>query len=312
MWQSMKRLRLEVVESDHDTISCFSVVSTPISSPLATPPKKARSPLRRDVPWYSAVQRQGKRRDLQDMCKIDLDSPFGPFFGVFDGHGKDGLEFASFAAKRFPELIQKNLEALDLKEAIRVSFPQLDQEMCSEHSLLSKKLGGTTALVAVVSVDSNQIVVGHVGDCRAVASRSDPLQLVEITRDHVVNNEEERERIEYAGGFVIQLGGCWRVSGELALSRSLGDLQYKSSGLLTAEADVWSCQLKDESGDRTYDYLILGSDGFFKNITEDSIQKILSRNQNASHAASRLLSLTRGSSDDVSVVVINLKDLKQT
>lgn len=48
---------------------------------------------------------------------------------------------------------------------------------------------------------------------------------MELSVDHKPDDPIEKERIEKAGGYV-QTG---RVNGNLAVSRALGDLEYKSS-----------------------------------------------------------------------------------
>jgi serine/threonine protein phosphatase PrpC len=54
-------------------------------------------------------------------------------------------------------------------------------------------------------------------------SESGSLQAVALSEDHKPENEEEKARIEAAGGFVKDN----RVNGNLNLSRSLGDFEYK-------------------------------------------------------------------------------------
>lgn len=48
----------------------------------------------------------------------------------------------------------------------------------------------------------------------------------ELTRDHHPDRDDERSRIEAAGGYV-DWGGVPRVNGQLAISRSIGDVLYK-------------------------------------------------------------------------------------
>ena len=50
----------------------------------------------------------------------------------------------------------------------------------------------------------------------------------ELTRDHHPDREDERRRIEAAGGSVVSgTTGVPRVNGQLAVSRSIGDICYK-------------------------------------------------------------------------------------
>ncbi len=48
---------------------------------------------------------------------------------------------------------------------------------------------------------------------------------VALSEDHKPDNESERKRIEAAGGSVSEN----RVNGNLALSRALGDFEYKQN-----------------------------------------------------------------------------------
>ena len=49
----------------------------------------------------------------------------------------------------------------------------------------------------------------------------------ELTRDHRPDRDEERTRIEAAGGSVLKWGDVPRVNGELAISRAIGDVSFK-------------------------------------------------------------------------------------
>lgn len=62
------------------------------------------------------------------------------------------------------------------------------------------------------------------------------------TEDHKPYNEQERRRIENAGGSVM----IQRVNGNLAVSRALGDFEYKSEShlnpsqqMISPEPDVY-------------------------------------------------------------------------
>ena len=56
-----------------------------------------------------------------------------------------------------------------------------------------------------------------------------------LSRDHKPSNEAEMARIHAAGGWITGQG---RVNGNLNLSRSIGDQQYKVDQALPPEAQV--------------------------------------------------------------------------
>ncbi|KAI5390232.1 hypothetical protein KIW84_075510 [Lathyrus oleraceus] len=49
----------------------------------------------------------------------------------------------------------------------------------------------------------------------------------ELTRDHHPDREDERTRVEAAGGQVLNWGGLPRVNGQLAITRAIGDVLFK-------------------------------------------------------------------------------------
>ncbi|KAK1650522.1 hypothetical protein QYE76_068327 [Lolium multiflorum] len=109
------------------------------------------------------------------------------------------------------------------------------------------QIEGSTACVALIR--GNQIIVGNVGDSRCVLSRNG--QAIDLSTDHKPNEAGERARIEAAGGSVVQrevlvfdaLGrmrielGAYRVDGIIAVSRALGDFQFKKNNKLKFKCD---------------------------------------------------------------------------
>jgi len=77
----------------------------------------------------------------------------------------------------------------------------------------------------------NEIYCGNAGDSRGVLAKrvGDKIIAIDMSVDHKPDNFEEKQRIEKAGGFVEDN----RVKGVLNLSRSLGDLEYKSDTSLS-------------------------------------------------------------------------------
>lgn len=59
--------------------------------------------------------------------------------------------------------------------------------------------------------------------------RNGRLRLIakELTKDHHPSREDEKSRVEAAGGYVTEWAGVSRVNGQLAVSRAIGDLTFK-------------------------------------------------------------------------------------
>jgi len=122
---------------------------------------------------------------------------------------------------------------------------------------------GCTCVVCLVRPEV--IIVGNAGDSRAVLSRS--RRAVSLSEDHKPNLPGEHDRISRAGGSVErrQVGPIvqYRVNGNLNLSRSIGDLEYKknpclgpSEQMICATPEVQTFQR--EAGD---EFMIVACDG---------------------------------------------------
>ena len=73
---------------------------------------------------------------------------------------------------------------------------------------------------------STEIICANAGDSRTVLGKNG--RAVEMSEDHKPENRGEMERIQRSGGFVEE----GRVNGMLALSRALGDFEYKGNSAL--------------------------------------------------------------------------------
>ncbi|PUZ65685.1 hypothetical protein GQ55_3G244400 [Panicum hallii var. hallii] len=100
---------------------------------------------------------------------------------------------------------------------------------------------GSTALVAVVG--STSVVVASAGDSRAVLSRGGVP--VPLSVDHKPDRPDELERIQAAGGRVIFWDGA-RVLGVLAMSRAIGDGYLKPFVTAEPEVTVTERTDEDE------------------------------------------------------------------
>lgn len=262
---------------------------------------------------------QGRRPTMEDevACHPTLDAGTNPaapggtvgYFAVYDGHGGDA------AARHFSSSLHAAVSArlrggAPPAEALFNAFIAADEEYLKRLSSMgSRSEAGTTAVVALIAGSS--LFVANCGDSRAVLSRAGTA--LSLTSDHKAARPDEVARICRAGGFVVRN----RVLGSLAVSRALGDPSFKSSGtpraskpaLVSPEPQMVATTLstKDE-------FVVLGCDGLF-DVMESQAVVDLAREELAGgsspKAAARRLAetaLSKGSADNVSVVVVALGD----
>jgi len=195
-------------------------------------------------------------------------------FGVFDGHG--GKEVALFVAKHFVEKLRNNENYISKRFDLSLSenFLHMDsllntQEGQKELMRLKRDLpdayeirpeeidcmAGCTAVVAFVR--KNQLIVANAGDSRCVLAKGG--RAIDMTTDHKPDLPLEKERIQRAGGTVEE----GRVMGNLNLSRSIGDLEYKRNNGLPPQEQMITAfpELKSEQLSEDCDFMVLACDG---------------------------------------------------
>ncbi|KAM1014298.1 hypothetical protein TB2_044123 [Malus domestica] len=85
------------------------------------------------------------------------------------------------------------------------------------------------------------------------------LSVKELTRDHHPDRDDEKRRVESAGGNVFEWAGVPRVNGQLAVTRSIGDISFKSFGVVSEpELTDWQPLTVNDT------YLVATSDGVFE------------------------------------------------
>ncbi|XP_004146814.1 protein phosphatase 2C 16 [Cucumis sativus] len=269
------------------------------------------------------------------------------FFGVYDGHGGPQVadycqERIHLALAEEIKGFKQNLEngnngenwQQDWERTFNNCFLRVDDEIegkvgrsvsgssgdVSHTSFepVAPETVGSTAVVALVC--SSHIIVANCGDSRAVLCRGkEPMAL---SVDHKPNREDEYARIESSGGKVIQWNGH-RVFGVLAMSRSIGD-RYLKPWIIPDPEVMFIPRAKED------ECLILASDGLWDVMTNEEVCDVARRRillWHKKHGASSLadrgtgvdpaaqaaadylsmLALQKGSKDNISVIVVDLK-----
>ena len=126
-----------------------------------------------------------------------------------------------------------------IKKGILKGFLELDEKLRKIPEVASgEDKSGTTAVCALIS--QKYLIIANCGDSRGVCcTDGKPVMATQVRfwgsksffqifivpyQDHKPSNEPEKERIQNAGGSVM----IQRVNGSLAVSRALGDFEYKN------------------------------------------------------------------------------------
>ncbi|KAL8215193.1 hypothetical protein R6Q57_004642 [Mikania cordata] len=253
---------------------------------------------------YSVYCKRGRRETMEDRfkAKVDLNGQNKQaFFGIFDGHG--GPKAAEFASENLQKNIQNEVEKrgeneIEIVEAIKQGYLTTDSEF-----LKQEQRGGACCVTAIIT--SGNLVVSNAGDCRAVVSRGGAAEA--LTSDHRPSRPDEKQRIESLGGYVDNIRGIARVLGSLAVSRGIGDRDLKQ--WITAEPETKIFKIKHE-----FEFLIMASDGLWEKVSNQEAVDLArpfctsTDKLEVISACKKLveLSVSRGSRDDTSVMIIQL------
>jgi len=217
---------------------------------------------------YGVSAMQGWRISMEDSHTTVLDllasSPKAAtahksklsFFGVFDGHGGDKV--ALFAGDNIHNIIAKQdtFKTGNYEQALKDGFLATDRAILNDPKY-EDEVSGCTACVGLITED--KIFIANAGDSRGVLGvkgRAKPLSF-----DHKPQNEGEKARITAAGGFV----DFGRVNGNLALSRAIGDFEFKKSAELAPEQQIVTAYpdvVVHEMGDDD-EFLVIACDGIW-------------------------------------------------
>jgi len=188
-------------------------------------------------------------------------------FGVFDGHG--GEQVAKFCAEHLPQAIVDG-EPSKAAAVLHDSFMLMDQKLVDfgEATLPTDQWHpdyvGCTAVACLVRGDT--LIVANAGDSRAVLSQNG--LACDLSQDHKPDLRKEAKRIKKAGGRVFN----GRVNGQLAVSRAMGDLHFKSTDLdpahqmVSCVPDIKTCQR--HVGD---EFMVIACDGVWDVLTSQEV-----------------------------------------
>ncbi|CAF1248248.1 unnamed protein product [Adineta steineri] len=319
----------------HSSLSRFRSMGQFLEKPKI---EKHNSSGKNDDLRYGLGSMQGWRVDMEDahatVLKLD-DNRWShwSYFGIFDGHA--GFRTAIKSAeklhlrivsslnslvqdnenlKSLPTITSSQLDFNKLEMAMKDAYFKFDNEWREENrSNNPDDKSGSTAISCLV--DSERIYFLNVGDSRAILVSPDGRILL-ATKDHKPSDQAERQRIHEAGGTVL----IQRVNGSLAVSRALGDFEYKNNcnrrpdqQLVSPEPEI-TFYAHSNKQDEQIAFVVLACDGIWDVLTNEELATyILGRmhvTDDLCEIANTVLDmcLYKGSKDNMSLVIIAFKN----
>jgi serine/threonine protein phosphatase PrpC len=175
-----------------------------------------------DIPYVKNIASlKNLRVTMEDKGFAITLSPGVHFYGVLDGHG--GSQAVEHFRKVIPKEVGKALGALtdptkeQVKEVIETIFLEEDRQWYYNNL---GNYSGTTFTGALIfsGLENGSVYMINLGDSRTVVCLDGK---VYPSQDH--KPKSEIDRIKKAGGSVFM----GRVNGEIAVSRALGDRDFK-------------------------------------------------------------------------------------
>ena len=238
--------------------------------------------------------------------------PNHAIFGVFDGHGQQGGDRAAgLVARSLHRLIyaqHADASERDLcEEKLKRAFVLMDRHLNLRRYYRRANFAFSGTCAAVVIVGESEVCIANLGDSEVVGKNG------RLTRLHNCEDPGEANRIIGNGGFVSE---DQRVNGRLIPTRALGDFCLKKRAtpngppVLTCVPEITRIPRKEIG-----EFLVIGSDGIFDALTENSVIEYCEENRHLSskELAERIVdrAIGCGSQDNVTCVVVRLSDSLQ-
>lgn len=274
---------------------------------------------------YGLSSMQGWRIEMEDAHSAIIGIPdIGEnvsWFAVFDGHAgsrvsahcSDHLLDCISSVEDFKDSLRKEhtLGEEELLEKVKAGilngFLELDEKLRKIPEVANgEDKSGTTAVCALIT--EKYVLFSNCGDSRGVLS-GEGSKPVLATLDHKPSNPPERERIQNAGGSVM----IQRVNGSLAVSRALGDFEYKNvdgkgptEQLVSPEPEFYYKVREPEKDE----FLVLACDGVWDVMTNEDICSFIAARMRVTDDLEQIANevidtcLHKGSRDNMSIIII--------
>jgi len=240
-----------------------------------------------------------------DLLGKDTENDYS-FYAIYDGHG--GREAAEKVEIHLHKCIVEDPAFAEgrIEEAERSGYFKADEIMMEE----AKVEGwGSGAVVVTAILIGNKLYIANAGDSEIILGRrllsGSGHRSKVLSYKHRPTNPDEKARIEAEGGLVFRD----RLYGTLAVSRALGDFEFKKpkseGNFVSVEPALNTFSLKTVD-----EFVILACDGLWDKVSYEDAVNIVSAKRaeglSVTEIAQELVgeAVRRDSMDNVSAVVV--------
>ena len=257
-------------------------------------------------------------KTMEDRSKSIINfnnNPSEILLEIFDGHG--GYSVSSYLQANFSKIYQKSLNESqnNIAKSLSMAFSKIDEDLRKQPKIENQ--GSTGTIIHIIRDKNNRLFVynGNVGDSRASLISSK--KIIRLSQDHRTNDKEERKRIIAEGGMIINN----RVNGELMLTRSFGDFDFKQKAKnnikksndelnkfrkgVICEPFVTQIEIDRNIPNQ---FLFLATDGIWDVISEEDMQQLIKVNNDTEYLSSIIVekALFKKAWDNLSIFVVKL------
>ena len=234
---------------------------------------------------------------------------------IFDGHG--GGDVSTYLQSNFAKIYQKYLieTQKNIANSLSMAFSKIDEDLKKIQTIENQ--GSTGTIIHIIRDKNNRLFIynGNVGDSRACLISSK--RTIRLSQDHRTSDKEERKRIIAEGGMIYNN----RVAGELMLTRSFGDFDFKPNGKINnkrnndelsryrkgviCEPFVTQIEIDQNINNQ---FLFVASDGIWDVVSEEELQQLIKINNDTEYLSSIIIekALVKKAWDNLSIFVVKL------
>lgn len=190
------------------------------------------------------------------------------YFAIFDGFS--GVFTCNYLRDNLHKIITSHPEIeTNTGKAIIESFEEAEKGLLEQASAKHDNSGSCALVVLVIN---KYVYLANLGSSRCIVSSLKGFDKIIPTREHFVEDPDERQRILEAGGEIFEINGKIRVKpGNLIVSRCFGCYRAKKRcSAIVALPDIRISKITQDM-----DFLLLVSDGIWEVLSKHEIIKVL-------------------------------------